>query len=95
MNTNIQSINFTANQQLKKLINKKLDKLILIKDTIINTNVYLKLDKPETYDNKIVEIKLHSADGRFFARKQSNSFEHSVDLVSQALRKQIIKHKRK
>ena len=95
MNVHIQSINFTADQQLKEFINKKVDKLVLIKDTIINTDVYLKVDKPETYDNKIVEIKLHSADGGFFARKKSNSFEESIDLVSQALRKQILKHKGK
>ena len=54
-----------------------------------------KVDKPDSHDNKIVEIKLHSSDGGFFAKKQSNSFEESVDLASQALRKQIIKNKQK
>ena len=78
MNIHIQSINFTANKQLKEFINKKVDKLILIKDTIINTDVYLKVDKPEAYDNKIVEIKLHSAGGGFFARKQSRAKNYVV-----------------
>ncbi len=95
MNIQIQSINFSANQQLKEFINKKVDKLISINDSIINGDVYLKIDKPEAYDNKIVEIKLHSSDGGFFAKKQSNSFEESMDLASQALRKQIIKNKQK
>ena len=95
MNIQIQSINFAADKQLKDFVNKKVDKLISINDSIINADVYLKVDKPEAYDNKIVEIKLHSSDGGFFAKKQSNSFEKSADLASQALRKQIIKNKQK
>ena len=95
MNIHIQCINFTPDRQLKNFVNKKEDKLISIKDSIINADVYLKVDKPETYDNKIVEIKLHASDGGFFAKKQSNSFEESTDLVSQALRKQILKNKEK
>ncbi|MEC7863602.1 MAG: HPF/RaiA family ribosome-associated protein, partial [Bacteroidota bacterium] len=95
MNIQIQSINFTADKQLKDFVNKKVDKLISINDSIINADVYLKVEKPEAHDNKIVEIKLHSSDGGFFAKKQSNSFEKSADLASQALRKQIIKQKQK
>ena len=95
MNIQIQSINFSADRQLKDFINKKVDKLISIQDNIINADVYLKVEKSETYRNKIVEIKLHSADGGFFAKKQSNSFEESTDLVFQALRKQILKNKKK
>ena len=95
MNIQIQSINFVADQQLKDFINKKVNKLISIQDSIINADIYLKVIKPESHDNKIVEIKLRSSDGGFFAKKQSNSFEESVDLASQALRKQIIKHKQR
>ena len=95
MNIQIQSINFVADKQLKDFVNNKIDKLISINDRIINADVYLKVDKPEGHDNKIVEIKLHSSDGGFFAKKKSNSFEESADLASQALRKQILKHKEK
>jgi putative sigma-54 modulation protein len=95
MNTQIQSINFAADKQLKDFINKKIDKLLSINDTIINADVFLKIDKPDSHDNKIVEIKLHSSNSGFFAKKQSNSFEESADLASQALRKQIIKYKKK
>ena len=56
MNIQIQSINFAADKQLKDFINKKVDKLISINDSIINADVYLKVDKPEAHDNKIVEI---------------------------------------
>jgi putative sigma-54 modulation protein len=95
MNIQIQAINFVADKHLKDFINKKVDKLISIKDSVVNADIYLKIDKPESHDNKIVEIKLHSSDGIFFAKKQSNSFEESADLASQALRKQILKTKQK
>ena len=95
MNIQIQAVHFVADKQLKDLINKKVEKLISIDDSIINADVYLKVDKPESYDNKIVEIKLHSSSGEYFAKKQANSFEKSADLASQALRKQIIKNKEK
>jgi putative sigma-54 modulation protein len=95
MNIQFQSIHFAADKQLKDFINKKVDKLILLDDSIIKADVYLKVDKPESYDNKIVEIRLHSSERKFFAKKQSNTFEESADLAAQALRKQIIKHKEK
>jgi len=95
MNIKIQSVHFAADKQLKAFISKKVEKLISINDNIISADVYLKVDKPESYDNKIVEIKLHSSLGEYFAKKQANSFEESADLVSQALRKQILKHKDK
>tara|TARA_B100000767_G_scaffold199847_1_gene186805 strand:+ start:196 stop:483 length:288 start_codon:yes stop_codon:yes gene_type:complete len=95
MNIQIQAIHFAADKKLKNFVNAKVEKLISIDDTIINADIYLKVDKPESHDNKIVEIKLHSSDGEFFAKKQSNSFEESADLAAQALRKQILKHKEK
>ena len=95
MNIKIQSVYFTADKQLKEFIYKKVEKLISIDDSIINANVYLKLNKPESFDNKIIEIKLRSSSFEYFAKKKSNSFEESTDLVSQALRKQILKHKDK
>ena len=93
MNIQIQSVHFAADKQLKDFINKKVEKLISIDDSIINADVYLKVDKPESYDNKIAEIKLHSSASKYFAKIQANSFEKSIDLVSQALKKQILKNK--
>ena len=95
MNIQIQSINFVSDKKLKEFVNKKVNKLTLITDNMINVDIYLKIEKIESHDNKVVEIKLHSSDGAFFAKKQSNSFEESTDLASQALRKQIIKNKQK
>ena len=95
MKIKIQSVHFIADNHLKDFIKKKLEKLISIDDSIINADVYLKVDKPESFDNKIVEIKLQSSLIDYFAKKQANSFEEYTDLVCKALRKQILKHKEK
>tara|TARA_B100001173_G_C15820221_1_gene475878 strand:+ start:378 stop:665 length:288 start_codon:yes stop_codon:yes gene_type:complete len=95
MNIQIQSIHFTADKKLKEFIKRRIYKLINIDDSILKVEVFLKVDKPESYNNKIVEIKLNSSNQEYFAKKQSDSFEASTDLVSQALRKQIIKNKEK
>tara|TARA_B110000003_G_C16527771_1_gene487718 strand:+ start:598 stop:885 length:288 start_codon:yes stop_codon:yes gene_type:complete len=95
MNIQIESVHFSVDKQLKDFINKKLEKLIAIDDSIISVEVYLKIDKPESYDNKIVEIKFNSSISKYFAKKRANSFEESIDLVSQALKKQILKNKQK
>ena len=58
MNIQIQSVHFAADKQLKDFINKKVEKLISIDDSIINVDVYLKVDKPESHDNKIAEIEI-------------------------------------
>jgi putative sigma-54 modulation protein len=95
MNIQIQAVHFSADKQLKDFINKKVEKLISIDDSIINVDVYLKVDKPESHNNKVVEIKLHSPLAEYFAKKQADSFEESTDLASQALRRQILKQKEK
>ena len=95
MKIKIQSLRFSADNQLKDFITKKVKKLISIDDSIINSDIYLKVDKLESFDNKIVEIKLQSSSIEYFAKKKANSFEESADLVCKALRKQILKHKEK
>ena len=95
MTIQIQSIHFNADQKLLNFINKKLNKIILIDDTIVNTDVYLKIEKSFNYSNKTAEIKMHSSLCQFFAKKTSDSFEESVDLAAQAIRKQVLKQKAK
>tara|TARA_B100000700_G_C14608345_1_gene652402 strand:+ start:231 stop:530 length:300 start_codon:yes stop_codon:yes gene_type:complete len=95
MKVDIQSINFTPNLGLVDFVNKKLEKLIMLDDGVINTGVFLKIDKPESPDNKIAEIYVHSSNGEYFAKKQCNTFEESIDVSIKALRKQLLKSKQK
>ena len=93
MKIEIQSIHFNPDSKLINFINKKIEKVTSIDDSIIKIDVFLKIDRPESPINKIVEIRIHTSKGERFAKKQCDTFEESVDLTIQALRKQVLKHK--
>ena len=95
MKIEIQSINFSPNRSLVDFVNKKVDKLILLDDGVVNTDVFLKIEKPESPENKVAEIHIHSSNGEYFAKKQCDTFEESIDVSVKALRKQLLKSKGK
>ena len=95
MKIEIQSIHFSPDSSLLNFVNKKVKKLSQLDYGLINSDVFLKIDKPESPDNKIAEIRIHSSKGEYFAKKQCDTFEESVDLSVQALRKQLLKSKGK
>ncbi len=95
MKLRIQSINFVASSQLESYINKKVSKLEKFFDQLQTVDVYLKVVKPETAENKEAEIKISIPNIDFFASKTCNTFEEAVDLSVDALEKQIRKYKEK
>ena len=95
MKIEIQSIHFTPDVELVDFVNKKVEKLTLLDDGVINTDVFLKIEKPESPENKITEIHVHSSNGEYFAKKQCDTFEESINVSVQALRKQLLKSKGK
>ncbi|WP_461641884.1 ribosome hibernation-promoting factor, HPF/YfiA family [Labilibaculum euxinus] len=92
---NIQSIGFVADSMLEAFIQSKLDKLMKLDDDIVGVEVFLRLEKSVTTENKVVEIILDLKGADLFAKKQSQSFEESTDMVIEALRRQLVKHKEK
>lgn len=95
MKANIQSIHFDADAKLVSFIEEKIAKLNTFYDGITGNEVFLRLDKSSEAENKIVEIKLHIPGNDLFAKKQCKSFEEATDLVIEALKTQVIKHKEK
>lgn len=95
MKITVQSIHFTADKGLLEFIQKKADKLDTFHDSIINGEVYLKLENVEHEANKISEIKIHLPGNVLFAKEQCKTFEEATDLAIESLRKQIAKHKTK
>ncbi|TXI83331.1 MAG: ribosome-associated translation inhibitor RaiA [Crocinitomicaceae bacterium] len=95
MEIKIHSIHFDADRKLLDYINDKVTKLTLFFDNIITCEVFLKLDKSSDKENKITEIKILIPGKELFAKKQCKSFEEATDLVAEALRKQVVKHKEK
>lgn len=95
MKLQMHSIRFDADQKLIDFIQKKADKLDKFFDRIIDAEVFLRLDKDEDMENKIMEIKLNVPKQQLFAKEKAKSFEEAADLAVEALRKQILKHKDK
>ena len=95
MEVQVQSIHFNADQKLITFIKDRLNKLNVFYDQIIGSEVYLRLDKSDVNQNKIVEIKLNIPGKDLFAKKQCKSFEEATDVTIDALRRQLKKHKGK
>ena len=95
MDIKIHSIHFDANVKLIEFINSKLKKLIQFYIDILGAEVFLRLDRAEGLENKVVEIRLTIPGNELFAKKNSKTFEESTDLCVEALRRQIRKHKTK
>ncbi|MBI4931847.1 MAG: ribosome-associated translation inhibitor RaiA [Bacteroidetes bacterium] len=95
MNIQIHSIHFDADAKLLILINKKVEKLSHFFDAIIGSEVYLKVDKSDNAENKVVEIKLHVPGNDLFVKRQCVTFEEATDECTDALKQQLKKRKEK
>ena len=95
MEIKVHSIHFDADVSLLEFINSKLNKLIQYYVDILGAEVFLRLDRSQDLENKVVEVRLFIPGNEMFAKKQTKSFEESTDLCVEALRRQIMKHKTK
>ena len=95
MNVTINSVHFKADKKLETFIKDKLEKLQIFFEGVIGGEVILKLENSETRENKIAEVRLQIKGYDLFAKKEANTFEAAIDLASEALRKQLVKHKEK
>jgi ribosomal subunit interface protein len=96
MNIKVNAVHFTPDQKLVDFITKKVNKLDTFFEGIINSEVTLKVDKPEAAKNKISEVKLSIPTTDYlFAKKQADTFEEATDLAVEAIRRQLKKHKEK
>ena len=96
MEVKINSLHFNADQKLVEFVNKKVGKLDTFFDGILSAEITLKIDKPETTNNKISELKVSiPANDYLFAKKQADSFEEATDLAIEAVKKQLGKYKEK
>lgn len=95
MDFKVNTVHFTADQKLIDFIQEKVRKLELLNDSIISSEVFLRLDKNSETGNKIAEVRLLIPGHELFAKKQCKSFEEAADTAVDALKKQVAKHKAK
>jgi putative sigma-54 modulation protein len=95
MEINIQSLHFTANQNLLDFVNEKINKLAGNSSLVESVDVILKVDNSNDMDNKICEIKLLVPGNDLFAKRNARSFEEATSEVVAALQNQLEKLKEK
>ena len=93
MNIKINSVKFKADPKLENFVNNKVSKLERTFDNITSCEVSLKVDKPESDNNKIVEIQLVLPGQTLFNSKQADTFEDATLQVVDATKIQLSKYK--
>lgn len=91
----IHSVNVDATEDLHSFINKRIEKLTVFYDRIVDGEVYLKVENNHKVENKLAEVKIRIPGHELFAKKQCKSFEEAVDMAVEAIRRQLRKQKTK
>ncbi len=94
MDIKVNSIKFKIDGKLESFIREKVEKLNTHYDNILSSDVMLKVEN-NGIENKVAEVKLMIKGNDLYAKKQCKTFEEAVDTATEALRKQLIKHKTK
>lgn len=90
METNIQAIHFDATDALVAFVNKKIDKLARKSPDILQTQVTLKVVKPETANNKEAQILVRLPQREeIVSTKVADTFEEAIDTAIAALEPQL------
>lgn len=95
MNVKINAVKFRADEKLLSFVEEKVTKLDRHLPNALEAEVTLKVDKPESENNKQAEIRLVIKGNDLFASKQADTFEEAVMLSIDALKPQIEKIKDK
>jgi putative sigma-54 modulation protein len=89
MITIIQTPDFKAAKKVTSFVEAHIAKLEVLNNRIEESRVCLKLDKSDTKENKICEIKLVIPGNDLFAVKRSDTFEDATLQTIEALKHQL------
>jgi putative sigma-54 modulation protein len=95
MDVRFHSVNFTADVKLLNFIQKKMNKLELYFDNVVNADAYLKVESSNSRDNKFVELKLSVPGKDLIVKKHSKTFEEAADISIGALKRSLLRYKEK
>lgn len=96
MKIQIQTLHFDADQKLLSFVEKKVTKLSLFHDKIIDSSVILSMENLNTQvKDKVVVIKTNIPGTTLVAKETAKVFEESVDLAIDSLKRQIERIKNK
>lgn len=93
MNTVINAVKFKADPKLEAFVTEKVAKLDKMVDNATKCDVTLKVDKPESENNKVAEISISLPRQTLFNSKQADTFEQAVLECVDTMKVQIEKYK--
>ena len=83
------------NEGTRQVVLDKVNKLATYYDRIERAEVYLKEDDGSAKNGHTVEVRLHIPGDDLFADYTDPGIERAIDRVTEALRKQLKRHKEK
>ena len=86
MQINLQTLKFTAKQELKDFVNEKVSKLSQFDEKIIRADVTLSLNN-DSVENKVCGIRLIVPGNDDFVTKNASTFEEAVHTCVDVLHK--------
>jgi ribosomal subunit interface protein len=95
MNVKINAVKFKIDEKLQEFIETKVSKFEKQVPALLGAEVTLKVEKPESDNNKKAEVRLQITGNDLFSEKQADTFEEAIMLCVDALKTQIEKHKGK
>ena len=95
MKINSQTVNFNADASLIEFLERRVQKLSLFYDQIIDVDVYLKVENTSVKENKISEIKVNIPKDSVIVKKQCKTFEEAIDNACDTAERAIVKLKEK
>jgi len=93
MKVRVESVHFTADAELIEFIEKKLSKLELVYDQILDVSVFLKLENSGQIRDKIFEARVLVPGDTLFVKEVDKTFESATDAALDTLKRLIVKHK--
>ncbi len=93
MQIEIQSIDFSANQELKSFVLEKVNTLARYYNQVIGSEIFLRLDNSHTKENKVCQIRLAIPGNDLLATAQCETFEKAILKVVKLLKRQVQKLK--
>ncbi len=93
MRVHTEAVQFKADVKLLNYIEKKLSKLDHYFDRIVRAEVKLRLENSGQVRDKVAEVRIKVPGKWLFTKTTQKTFEASIDLASENLKRQLKRYK--
>ena len=76
-----QSVNFNADSELIKFVQKKVESLVKFHDKIVDAEVFLKVQNKSDKENKITEVKINIPGNELIVKRETNLYLVELKII--------------